>query len=144
MTEREGELRFDGWVLRREPRELLRDGKPLKLQDQPLQILDELASNPNVLISRDRLIARLWPQGIVEFDGSLNTAVRKLRAVLGDDAETPRYIETVPRQGYRFIGKLDPPPRRGSRRAWIAILGLATIAAGVVWFNQREPLPASV
>ena len=55
-------------------------------------------------MTREQLIARLWPKGVVEFDTSLNTAMRKLRQALGDDAESPRYIETLPRKGYRFIG----------------------------------------
>jgi TolB-like protein/DNA-binding winged helix-turn-helix (wHTH) protein len=100
-------ISFDGWVLRRAPRELLRDGRCVRLQDQPLQILEELVTHPNQLLTREYLTARLWPRGVVNFDGSLNTAVRKLRAALRDDADTPRYIETVPRQGYRFIGQLD-------------------------------------
>ena len=55
------------------------------------------------------MIARLWPNGVVEFDTGLNSAIRRLRGALGDDAETPRYIETIPRRGYRFIGRLDSP-----------------------------------
>jgi TolB-like protein/DNA-binding winged helix-turn-helix (wHTH) protein len=102
--------RFDGWLLRTWPRELFRDGRRVPMQDQPLQILEELASKPNQLVTREQLIARLWPRGVVDFDGSLNTAVRKLRAALGDDSEAPRYIETVPRQGYRFVGQVDRDP----------------------------------
>jgi len=100
-------ISFDGWVLRRAPRELLRDGRCVRLQDQPLQILEELVTHPNQLVTREYLTSRLWPRGVVGFDGSLNTAVRKLRAALHDVADAPRYIETVPRQGYRFIGQLD-------------------------------------
>ena len=64
---------------------------------------------PGELVTREELIARLWPDTVVDFDASLNTAVRKLRAALGDDAEAPKYLETVPRQGYRFVGPLDAP-----------------------------------
>jgi DNA-binding winged helix-turn-helix (wHTH) protein/Tfp pilus assembly protein PilF len=98
------DIHFDRWTLRRHPRELLRDGARVKLQDQPLHVLEELLNAPGELISREHLIAKLWPKRIVEFDAALNAAVRRLRAALGDEAETPRYIETVPRQGYRFIG----------------------------------------
>jgi DNA-binding winged helix-turn-helix (wHTH) protein/Tfp pilus assembly protein PilF len=97
------DIHFDCWTFRRQPRQLLRDGARVKLQDQPLHVLEELLNAPGELVSREHLIARLWPKRIVEFDAALNAAVRRLRATLGDEAETPRYIETVPRQGYRFI-----------------------------------------
>lgn len=100
------DLYFDDWIFRRQPPELLREGARVRLQDQPLQVLDELLARPGELVTREHLIARLWPKRIVEFDAGLNAAVRRLRAVLGDEAETPRYIETVPRKGYRFIGAL--------------------------------------
>ena len=103
------DLYFDDWTFRRQPPELLRDGERVRLQEQPLQVLDELLARPGEIVTREHLIARLWPKRIVEFDAALNAAVRRLRAVLGDEAETPRYIETVPRKGYRFIGTLRPP-----------------------------------
>src|SRR4029079_13377955 len=83
-------------------------GHPRRLRPQPLQILDELCSHAGEVVTRETLIAQLWPKGVVEFDTGLNTAVRKLRNALGDDAETPRYIETLPRKGYRFIARLEP------------------------------------
>jgi DNA-binding winged helix-turn-helix (wHTH) protein/tetratricopeptide (TPR) repeat protein len=98
------DILFDCWTFRRQPRELLRDGVRVKLQDQPLHVLEELLNAPGELVTREHLIAQLWPKRIVEFDAALNAAVRRLRATLGDEAETPRYVETVPRQGYRFIG----------------------------------------
>ena len=101
-------LYFDDWTFLRQPPELLRNGARVRLQEQPLQVLDELLARPGELVTREHLIARLWPNRIVEFDAGLNAAVRRLRAVLGDEAETPRYIETVPRKGYRFIGTLRP------------------------------------
>jgi hypothetical protein len=58
-------------------------------------------------VTREQLISRLWPTGVVEFDTGLNSAMRKLRIALGDDADTPRYIETIPRKGYRFIGRIE-------------------------------------
>lgn len=94
---------FDGWVLFREPLELMRDGKRLALQELPLQILELLSSRPGQLVTREQLVTHLWPKGVVDFDAGINTAMRKLRAALGDDAAAPRYIETVPRQGYRFL-----------------------------------------
>ena len=103
------EARFDGWLIDFESGEITRHGNTHRLQDQPLQILEELVSRPGELVTREQLIARLWPTGVVEFDTGLNSAMRKLRIALGDDAETPRYIETLPRKGYRFIAALDPP-----------------------------------
>ncbi|HKU16423.1 MAG TPA: winged helix-turn-helix domain-containing protein [Steroidobacteraceae bacterium] len=144
-------IAFDGWVLRTELGELAKDGRKIRLQDQPLQILEELLTRPGELVTREQLIARLWPKGIVDFDTGLNSAVRKLRIALQDEAETPKYIETVPRKGYRFIGVIDPavaePPPSGSRprRAYVymaaaaltavLLVGVALVAA------RRESMP---
>ena len=105
------DIRFDGWRVSFESGEITRAGNTHRLQDQPLQILDELIQHPGQVVSREQLIARLWPTGVVEFDTGLNTAMRKLRIALGDDADTPRYIETIPRKGYRFIAPLEPEPK---------------------------------
>ena len=103
------EIRFDGWHVDFASGEISKDGHTHRLQDQPLQILDELTLHSGEVVTREQLIARLWPKGVVEFDTGLNTAVRKLRIALGDDADTPRYIETLPRKGYRFVATLDRP-----------------------------------
>jgi TolB-like protein/DNA-binding winged helix-turn-helix (wHTH) protein/Tfp pilus assembly protein PilF len=100
-------IRFDGWKVDFNSGEISKEGATHRLQDQPLQILDELVQQPGEVVTREQLIARLWPTGVVEFDTGLNSAMRKLRSALGDDAETPRYIETLPRKGYRFIGRLE-------------------------------------
>jgi len=100
---------FDGWSLYRAPLELFHRERLVRLQEQPLQILEAVVGKPGELVTRDELIARLWPATVVDFDASLNTAVRKLRAALVDDAEAPKYLETVPRQGYRFIGTIEGP-----------------------------------
>ena len=99
------ELRFDGWTLCRATGELHKDGRCVRLQIQPQRILEELLSHPGELVTRERLISLLWPRAVVDFDASLNTAVHKLREALGDRAERPRYIETVPRRGYRFASR---------------------------------------
>ena len=104
-----GEIRFDGWVLRTDSGELTRDGTVVRLQDQPLQVLIALLNRPGVMVAREQLITRLWPTGVVDYETGLNTVVRKLRAALGDDAGEPRYIETIPRRGYRFIGTIEAP-----------------------------------
>jgi TolB-like protein/DNA-binding winged helix-turn-helix (wHTH) protein/tetratricopeptide (TPR) repeat protein len=101
------EIRFDGWTVNFDSGEITRDGNTHRLQDQPLQILEELVRRPGEVVTREQLITRLWPTGVVEFDTGLNSAIRKLRIAIGDDADTPRYIETLPRKGYRFIGKVE-------------------------------------
>jgi TolB-like protein/DNA-binding winged helix-turn-helix (wHTH) protein/tetratricopeptide (TPR) repeat protein len=106
------EIRFDNWTLRGQPRELLHDGVRVRLQEQPLQILEELLAHPGQIVTREHLIGLLWPKRVVEYDAALNAAVRRLRAALGDEAETPRYIETIPRHGYRFIGAVVQPTVR--------------------------------
>jgi DNA-binding winged helix-turn-helix (wHTH) protein/tetratricopeptide (TPR) repeat protein len=103
------EISFDGWVLRADIGELVKDGRKIRLQQLPLLVLQELLAHPGELVTREQLIARLWPKGVVDFDTGLNTAVRKLRVALEDVGEVPRYIETLPRKGYRFIGVIDPP-----------------------------------
>lgn len=105
------QIRFDGWTLLRSTGELMRGDVRTRLQGQPLQVLEELLARPGELVPRERMIARLWPNGVVvDFDTALNSAVRRLRTALDDHAEHPRYIETLPRRGYRFIGRLDPDP----------------------------------
>jgi len=88
--------------------QLRKDGVGLKLQGQPVLILEILLQRPAQLVTREELRERLWTSDtFVDFDHSLNTAVKKLRQTLGDEADTPRYIETLPRRGYRFIGEVN-------------------------------------
>src|SRR5260370_1246307 len=87
---------------------LSRQGTPVKLQEQPFRILALLLEVPGEVLSREDLRKKIWPEGtFVEFDGSLNTALMKLRAALNDNAENPVFIETVPRRGYRFIAPVE-------------------------------------
>lgn len=87
---------------------LARQGNPVRLQEQPFRILALLLETPGEVLSRDELRKRLWPEGtFVEFDGSLNTALMKLRGALNDNADNPVFIETVPRKGYRFIAPVE-------------------------------------
>ncbi|HEY1467946.1 MAG TPA: winged helix-turn-helix domain-containing protein, partial [Candidatus Acidoferrum sp.] len=84
------------------------EGIRLRCQDQPLQVLAALAERPGELVTREELRRRVWPQDtFVDFDHALNTAVKKIRATLNDDADAPRYIETVPRRGYRFVAPVE-------------------------------------
>jgi DNA-binding winged helix-turn-helix (wHTH) protein/tetratricopeptide (TPR) repeat protein len=90
------------------PEELRRDGRRVRLAPQALRILTELTATPGALVTREHLRRVLWPDGIhVDFDRSLNTAVRKLRRALHDEAEHPRYVETIVGRGYRFIAAVE-------------------------------------
>jgi DNA-binding winged helix-turn-helix (wHTH) protein len=83
---------------------LTKAGFRIKLQEQPFQILALLLDRPGALVTRDEIRQKLWSEDtFVEFDDGLNTAVRKLRTALGDSADNPRFLETVPRRGYRFV-----------------------------------------
>lgn len=87
--------------------ELHKDGAPLRISEQPFQILVALLEKPGELLTRDELKERLWPDDtFVEFNDSLNTAVNKLRQSLGDSARNPKYIETLQGRGYRFVGEI--------------------------------------
>lgn len=88
--------------------ELRRNGIRLKMQLQPFQVLVALLERPNDVVTREELRQRLWPEDtFVDFDHGLNTAVAKLRDVLGDSATRPRYIETIAKRGYRFVGQAE-------------------------------------
>jgi DNA-binding winged helix-turn-helix (wHTH) protein/tetratricopeptide (TPR) repeat protein len=147
-------VNFDGWTLRMDVGELTKDGQRVRLQDQPLQVLDELLAHPGEIVTREQLIARLWPKGVVDFDTGLNSAVRKLRVALQDEAETPRYIETVPRKGYRFIGAIDAPvaitppapsPAKRVHTYMYAGIGITVLVAALALAALRRefPTPAS-
>jgi TolB-like protein/DNA-binding winged helix-turn-helix (wHTH) protein len=104
MTARQDKVRFGEFELDLSTGELRRDGQRVPLQDLPFRVLAQLVTHPGEVVSREALIAQLWPgQTFIDTDVGLNTAVRKLRAVLGDDSDAPRYIETLPRRGYRLL-----------------------------------------
>ena len=96
--------------------ELRKSGVRIKLQDQPFRLLRILLDHPGEVVTRDELQRQIWPSDtFVDFDRGLNNAVKRLREALGDTAETPRYIETLPKRGYRFIGALrDTEDRSGT------------------------------
>jgi TolB-like protein/DNA-binding winged helix-turn-helix (wHTH) protein len=97
-------FRFGPFELDLRSGELRKRGVRLALQEQPLRILVALLERPGEIVSREDLCRRLWPLGtFVDFEHSLNAAMRRLRVTLGDTAETPRFIETVHRRGYRFL-----------------------------------------
>ena len=88
--------------------ELLREGRKIKLQEQPFQVLLALLDRPNEIVTREELRLRLWPSDtFVDFDHGLNTAINKLRDALRDSASNPRFIETLARRGYRFVAPVE-------------------------------------
>src|ERR1700758_4323543 len=97
--------------------ELVKSGTKIRLQDQPFQVLALLLENSGQMVTREELRQKLWPADtFVDFDNGLNTCINKIRGALGDTAEKPRFVETLPRRGYRFIGPqatgASTPPRR--------------------------------
>ena len=152
--------RFDNFEFRLEGRELLENCKPVHIGDQSLQLLQILLTRAGQVVTREQLRAELWPDGThVSFDIGLNSAVRRLRRALHDDTKPPRYIATLPSQGYRFIAVVErlppaaalsvPAPAPGRRgRAPLAGWRRRPVGAGVavgiavlaVWAAFR-PLP---
>ncbi len=103
-----GIVRFGGFELDPSTGELWRDGEPVDLPPQPARLLALLARTPGKIVSRDRIQDEVWSDTVVEFDQAINNAIRQVRDALGDDASNPRFIETVPRRGYRFIAPVEP------------------------------------
>ena len=100
--------KFDEFEADLRAAELRKNGNRLKLQLQPFQVLVALLERPKEVVTRDELRQRLWPQDtFVDFDHGLNTAMVKLRDVLGDSASKPRFIETIAKRGYRFLGTAE-------------------------------------
>lgn len=100
--------KFDDFEADLRAAELRRNGSRLKLQLQPFQVLVALLERPRDVVTREEIRQRLWPEDtFVDFDHGLNTAMVKLRDVLGDSAANPRYIETIAKRGYRFLGSVE-------------------------------------
>src|SRR5215469_2502339 len=96
-------IRFGVFELEENAGELRRDGSKIRLQEQPLQVLQILLQDPGKVITREELRQKIWPSDtFVDFEHGITNAVKRLRQALGDTAESPRYIETLPRRGYRF------------------------------------------
>src|SRR5215472_11427088 len=96
--------RFADFVVDVSARELHKNGTRVRLQEQPFQVLALLVQRPGELVTREELRQHVWPADtFVDFDNSLNAAIAKIREALGDSPENPRFIETLPRRGYRFI-----------------------------------------
>ena len=145
-------LRFDTFELDVRAAELRKGGIKLRLQGQPIQVLAKLLSSPGELVTREELRAEIWPaETFVDFDHSLHNAISRIREVLGDSAEKPRYIETLPRRGYRFVRPVEKvaipeaqqapagepvvavaAPRTRTRAALIAGLSVVVVAAAAL------------
>jgi DNA-binding winged helix-turn-helix (wHTH) protein len=135
--------------------ELRKQGVRIKLQEQPFRVLTILLQQPGGLVTRDELRSQIWPADtFVDFDNSLNTAINKLREALGDSANSPRFIETLPRRGYRFIAPVTgvdgttrgtpagvraaTPARSRKIAVAVAVFVLAGgIAGGLLWRAQH-------
>jgi Tol biopolymer transport system component/DNA-binding winged helix-turn-helix (wHTH) protein len=155
-------IRFDRYQLDLRSGEILKEGRKVRLQAQPFQLLVLLLRNPGRVVSREDVRRELWPgDTFVDFDHGLASAVNKIREALCDSADKPRFIETLPRRGYRFIGKLEPDPpteirprleevvspdskasasptdagtwtrRASSTRAWVLGVALVLLGAGL-------------
>ncbi len=140
--------------------ELRKQGRRIKLQEQPFQVLAALLEKPGELVTREELRQRIWSDDtFVDFDHSLNKAINKVREVLGDSSSSPRYVETLPRRGYRFIAPVesvggekqpdgsppaapDQPPRTSSwTPATKIVAGVAVLAVAfaATWWLIRPP-----
>lgn len=161
--------RFGLFQVESDDGKLLRQGVPVKLQDQPLRILCVLLGRAGEIVTRDELRQSLWPEGTyVEFDGSLNAALKRLRFALGDDADNPIFIETIPRRGYRFIAPVEredpsgiteaetstataksPAPQPADRSSsplqlrWAMVAAIAVVLLAVGWryATRSQPVP---
>ena len=134
-----GRFRFDIFTLDPADRQLLRDGEPVELNARYLDALALLASEPGKLISKDRFLDEVW-RGVPVTDEALTQCIKTLRSKLGDDAGRPRFIETVPKHGYRFIAPVTPvgveapASAKGSNASWSEVVRLAaagTLGGGV-------------
>ena len=113
-----GRYRFSIFEVNPASGELLRQGVRVKLQEQPFRLLVLLLERPGEVVTREELRGQLWPEDtFVEFDNSLNVAVRKLREALRDSPETPRFVETIPRRGYRFVAEVTADATESSESA---------------------------
>lgn len=149
-------VRFGDFELDLRTRELRKRGMRVRIPDQSVEILVMLALRPNEIVTRDEIRERLWSDGtVVEFEHSISSAVARLREALGDSSATPRFIETVPRRGYRFIAPLQElstpeqtvkavPPQsyRHIRSLYVVAIAAALLIGGtvVVWWTGHSGL----
>jgi len=144
-------LRFGIFEVDLHARELRRNGAKVKLQEQPFQLLSLLLEQPGQVVTREELQKKLWPADtFVDFDHSLNAAIRRLRDALGDSAENPRFVETVARRGYRFLAPVNgtgapvvsqptsQPATEFKRWRLVAIASLLLVSIVVGWLTAHR------
>jgi len=145
-------LRFGTFEVDLRAGELRKQGKRIKIQDQPFHVLTILLQRPGEVVTREELRNQNWPPDtFVDFDNSLNTAINKLREALGDSADNPRFIETLPRRGYRFLAAVTSAGGKEAatvrlavalrRQRWKVLLTLAAVlvmamAGGLFWRSR--------
>src|ERR1019366_5356530 len=152
-----GRLQFRDFELDIVSGKLRRDGRPVKIQPQPLRVLSVLLEQPGEIVSREHLRARIWGTStFVEFDQGLNYCIRQIRLALGDEASEPIYIETLPKQGYRFIAPIaanghvadpvlpvtpvpSPPPKKPHWKILGAAIVLIALAGAGVLVRLMQP-----
>jgi DNA-binding winged helix-turn-helix (wHTH) protein/Tol biopolymer transport system component len=149
-TELADVLRFGVFEVDLRAGEVRKQGVRVKLQEQPFQVLNILLQRPGDVVTREELRSRLWQSDtFVDFDNGLNTSINKLREALGDSADSPRFIETLPRRGYRFIAPVNgndvqkpvvsPQPWKFAVRVGIAATAVAVVGGGLLWITRRHP-----
>jgi len=139
-------IRFGLFELDLSAGKLRKQDHEIKLQEQPFQVLVLLLRRPGEVVTREELRNGLWPADtFIEFDQGLNTAIKKIRLALGDSADNPRFIETLPRKGYRFIAPVEDHESSMPARAvrWrplmlSAVVGMLLIGSSVAWFAVRR------
>ncbi len=144
--------RFGALKLDLESGEVYKNGTLIKLQPQPFKVLALLARHAGQLVTREEIQQQIWgSETFVDFEKGLNFCIKQIRAALGDDAETPHYIETLPKRGYRFIAAIEKLDQGGSdlspaRRRWVAALAVAVVLLAVGYLARQrfwlEPRPA--
>ena len=143
-------VRLGDFELDSDTGELSRNGRKIRLPEQCFRILQVLLEHPGHVVTREELRDRLWKADtFVDFDAGLNNAVKKLRDALDDSSDHPRFIETVPRHGYRLIAPIDAAPTTRWRKRWVvaAALAFAGLAVAVspetsrTWLARRVGFP---
>ena len=150
----ERHIRFGPFELDSRAGELRKHGIKIRVGQQTLEVLLMLLRHPGEVVLREEIRQKLWPlDTVVEFDHSINAAIQKLRDALGESAGDPRYIETLPRRGYRFIGTVELPavepeapavqvaPRKWSTLTIAAAVVLGGVLALAVWLRPWEARP---
>jgi DNA-binding winged helix-turn-helix (wHTH) protein/TolB-like protein len=156
-------LRFADFEVDLDTGELWRLGEAVRIQDLPFRLLAALIERPGELVSRAELGQRLWgTDTFVDFEAGVNTAVAKLREALQDSPDQPRFIETVPKRGYRFLGRIESGvpttsaqgpaagtamvdtrgPRSRRRLITVAVVAIALVVCGLAWAWHRRGPPA--